>query len=122
MNPEVSQQMPVEPPQTPMVNVPEPKKGINLVAAIAIAVAIALVLAGVSLQIFLNSDTREINSLTEKAADSALEEVLSDAPDESSTITSDDLSDIELDVKSSADSVSSEDFESSEVTDAALGL
>lgn len=122
MNPEPSQQKPVEVPDSSGAISPAPKKGINLVVAITVAVVIALILAGTSLQIFLNSDTREINSLTEKAADSALVGVLPDAPDESSSISSDDLNNIELDVKNSADSVSSDDFGSSEVTDAALGL
>ena len=122
MNPESGKPAPVESPELPGVVTPEPKKGINLVAAIAIAVAIALVLAGISLQIFLNSSTREINSLTEKAADSEMENILTDAPDESSSITSDDLSDIEQDVADSAASVDSDEFGSSEVTDAALGL
>lgn len=122
MNPEPSLQKPAEVSDLPSAISPAPKKGINLVAAITVAVVIALILAGTSLQIFLNSDTREINSLTEKAADSAMVGVLPDAPDESSSISSDNLSDIELDVRSSADSVSSDDFGSSEVTDAALGL
>ena len=51
-----------------------------------------------------------------------MENILTDAPDESSSITSDDLSDIEQDVADSAASVDSDEFGSSEVTDAALGL
>lgn len=101
---------------------PPRKKGINLVAAIAIAVVIAMILAGTSLQLFLSSNTREIISLTEEASENSAKDALSEEPDDTSSLTTDDLSDTELDIINSADSVDSDEFGSSEVTDAALGL
>ncbi len=101
---------------------PVVKKGINLVLAISIAVVVAAILAGGSLFIFMRSDTRDMIRTNESAENAKTEESLSDAPDETSALTSDDLNGIEQDVASSAASINSGDFGSSEVTDSALGL
>lgn len=98
-----------------------PNKGVNPIIAIGTAVTIGLVLSGVSLLTFLDSDAREIINIKEESL-SASQPVLSDNPDESSDLTSSSLDSIEDGIKNTVADIDAEDFSSSEMTDAALGL
>jgi hypothetical protein len=104
---------------TPVIDTPN--KGLNPIVAIGVAIIIALVLAGTSLYIFLNSDTREIIDIKEESI-SANDTDLSETPVETSELSTTDLNIIESGIKSTANGIDSDDFSSSEITDAALGL
>jgi len=97
------------------------KKGFNPIIAISIAIIIALTLAGVSLLVFLRSDIRESTNISEQTSQTA-ESDLSESPDETSVLSEDDLSTVESDITGSATDVNSDEFGSSELTDASLGL
>ncbi len=118
MNPESTNQ-PVLP-TTPVE--PTSKKGVNPIIAIAVAIVVALALAGISLLVFLKSDTRKQVDLTEQAESATLESGLSVSPDETSNLTEDDLSSIESEITGTANDVNGDEFNSSELTDASLGL
>lgn len=96
-------------------------KGINPIVAIGVAIIIALALAGTSLEIFLRSDVREIIDIKEESISSGQTD-LSENPDQTSELTSSDLNNIETGIKNTATGINSDDFSSSEMTDAALGL
>lgn len=101
---------------------PTTKKGVNPVIAITIAIVAALTLAGISLVIFLRSDTREQVNITEQAENTGADSNLSESPDETSYLTEDDLSSIEFEISDTASDVNSDEFGASELTDASLGL
>lgn len=96
-------------------------KGLNPIVAIGVAIVIAMVLAGTSLQIFLSSDAREIINIKEESI-STTEADLSETPPKDGDLTSSELNSIETGIKNTANSVDSDDFSSTEMTDAALGL
>jgi hypothetical protein len=89
--------------------------------AIGIAIVIALIIAGTSLQIFLSSDSREVINIKEESV-SADNTNLSEKPVETGDITTSELNTLEADIKDTAEGIKSDDFSSSEMTDAALGL
>lgn len=97
--------------------------GANPVVAIAVAICIALVLAGISFVIFLRSDTRRaIDLIQEQTSLENADGSLADTPDETSLLTKEDLEGIEEGILTSISEVSADEFSSSELTDAALGL
>lgn len=114
--------VPIDKPVIPQEITEQPsKRGVNPIIAISIAIIIALTLAGLSLLVFLRSDTREKVSITEETSEVA-EPELSETPDETSDLSEEDLSAIESDIADTADKVSSDEFSSSELTDSSLGL
>ncbi|MEK7472317.1 MAG: hypothetical protein AAB624_03675 [Patescibacteria group bacterium] len=98
------------------------KKGINPTIAITVAIVIALTLAGISLIVFLRSDTRKQVDITEQVESSAADSNLSESPDDTSDLSENDLSSIESDITDTATDVNSGEFGSSELTDSSLGL
>ncbi len=106
-------------PSTQVVD--NPNKGLNPIVAICVAIIIALLLAGTSLYVFLRSDAREIIDIKEESI-SASDTDLSDTPIETGALTTADLNNIEAGIKSTVSTVDGDDFSSSEITDAALGL
>lgn len=101
---------------------PASKKGVNPFIAIMVAVVVALTLAGISLLVFLRSDTREQVNITEQAESTAADSQLSESPDETSNLSEENLSSIESKISGTANDVNSDEFGSSELTDASLGL
>lgn len=101
---------------------PPHKKGINPTIAISIAIVIALTLAGISLLVFLRSDTREKVDLTEQSESAKVESSLAESPDETSDLSEGDLDSIESDITDTASDVNSDEFGSTELNDASLGL
>ena len=96
-------------------------KGLNPIVAIVVAIVIAMVLAGVSLQVFLSSESREIINIKEESISSE-EPDLMDEPLKTGDLTSSELNSIEAGIRTTTNSVDDSDFSSTEMTDAALGL
>ncbi len=98
------------------------KTGSNPVFAIAVALTLATLLSGISFVIFLNSDTRKNIELIQDQSEVLGSGNSADAPDESSPLTVKDLDAISQRVLNGASTVSPDEFGSTELTDAALGL